>query len=419
MPLLLPRSLPALALFAAFAAPGGSAQETKATAAAPSGGWLALFDGKTLEGWTQRNGTATYRVENAAIVGKTAEGSPNSFLCTDELYGDFELTFEVKVDNPLNSGVQIRSQTRGGPTGRVNGPQVEIEASGPNGAEAGYVYGEATGGGWMTPDAVRKPHKHFADGEWNSYRVVAAGANIKVWINGALISDLTDEAKLKSHPKGFIGLQVHGIGRGAGPYEVSWRKIMLRKVDSEGFVPLFNGRDLSGWKTTGNWRILDGGILEILPREGERGWQRFDAYLWTERKYKDFVLDLEYSYPEGGNSGVFFRVGDLANPVDTGIECQILDSHKKTGAMTHHDHGGIISTVGASKNMSKKPGEWNRMTVTCKGHHLSVVLNGEKTIDLDLSESAIKDRPLEGYLGLQDHGQPHHLKFRNVRVMEL
>ena len=115
-----------------------------------------IFDGKTLNGWTQNNGTATYRVEADAIVGKTSPGSPNSFLCTKKEYGDFELTFEVKVHNNLNSGVQIRSNCKdGAPDGRVNGPQVEIEASGEKGAEAGYVYGEACGG-WMTPKADLK-----------------------------------------------------------------------------------------------------------------------------------------------------------------------------------------------------------------------------------------------------------------------
>ena len=64
-----------------------------------------------MNGWTQKNGTATYRVEDGTIVGKTNEGSPNSFLCTDKDYSDFELTFEVKVDDELNSGVQIRSKS--------------------------------------------------------------------------------------------------------------------------------------------------------------------------------------------------------------------------------------------------------------------------------------------------------------------
>ena len=108
-------------------------------------GWVSLFDGETLDGWIQKNGTATYRVEDGTIVGQTTVGSPNSFLCTVDDYGNFELEFEVKVDDRLNSGVQIRSTTAeaseadeaAGNWGRVNGPQVEIEASGNGGGEAG------------------------------------------------------------------------------------------------------------------------------------------------------------------------------------------------------------------------------------------------------------------------------------------
>jgi hypothetical protein len=188
----------------------------------------SIFDGKTLKGWTQLNGTATYKVVDNTIVGTTTKGSPNSFLCSDKLYDNFELVFEVKVHNNLNSGVQIRSQTKGGPKGRVNGPQVEIEASGSKGAESGYIYGEAAGG-WMTPADKRKPHKHLKDGEWNKYRILAEGARIQTWINGTQISDLVDEAKLKSHPKGFIGLQVHGVGN-RGPFDVAWRNIKIRKI---------------------------------------------------------------------------------------------------------------------------------------------------------------------------------------------
>ena len=196
--------------------------------------WTVLFDGKTLDGWIQKNGTATYRVEDGAIVGKTSEGSPNSFLCTKEDYGDFELVFEVKLlTGKLNSGCQIRSQTAepkgDAKFGRVNGPQVEIEDTGQKGAESGYIYGEACGG-WMTPAERRKPHKHLKDGEWNSYRIRAKGARIQTWINEEQIEDLTDEEKFKTHPKGFIGLQVHGIKKGTGPYEVAWRKIKIRKL---------------------------------------------------------------------------------------------------------------------------------------------------------------------------------------------
>ncbi len=198
-----------------------------------------IFNGKDLEGWTQKNGTATYRIEKGAIIGKTMEGSPNSFLCTDQLYHNFELQFEVKlINDELNSGVQIRSQTkelndkektRGDQFGRVNGPQVEIEATKDKGAESGYIYGEACGG-WMTPKEKLIPHKNFKNGKWNKYRILAKGPVIKTWVNGNQISDLKDEEKYQSHPTGFIGLQVHSIKKGMGPYEVAWRNIKIKEL---------------------------------------------------------------------------------------------------------------------------------------------------------------------------------------------
>lgn len=206
------------------------------TQAAPEkadNGWISLFDGATLKGWVQKNGTATYRVEDGAIVGKTTKGSPNSFLCTEVEYGDFELQFEVRLlDNALNSGVQIRSQTKppreGQKFGRVNGPQVEIEANGKHGSQSGCIYGEACGG-WMSAQEARKPHKIFTNDKWNYYRVVARGPRLQTWVNGEALEDLTDNAKYKSHPKGFIGLQVHGVGH-RGPYEVAWRNLRIKKL---------------------------------------------------------------------------------------------------------------------------------------------------------------------------------------------
>ena len=202
--------------------------------AAAEDGWRTLFDGETLDGWTKRNGRATYRVEEGVIVGRSAKIAYNSFLCTNEHFGDFELEFETKIiDDELNSGVQIRSRTRKGSwlgtiLGVVNGPQVEVEAGGTGGTLSGYLYGEASGG-WMTPPERRVSHDHFKRGEWNHYRVLAEGPRIRVWINGALIEDITDEAKYESHPTGFIGLQVHAVGW-EGPYEAAWRNIRIREL---------------------------------------------------------------------------------------------------------------------------------------------------------------------------------------------
>lgn len=199
-------------------------------AGADAGEWMDLFDGNSRAGWVQRNGTARFSVRDGTVVGQTAGGSPNSFLCTEREFGDFELEFEVRVDERLNSGVQIRSSIKDGwlSRGRVYGPQVEIEAGGEKGGEAGYLYGEATGRGWLTPRNRRAPHKKFKDGEWNHFRVVARGARIQTWINGDPIEDLVDGETYESHPRGFIGLQVHSILWGQGPYEVAWRHIRIR-----------------------------------------------------------------------------------------------------------------------------------------------------------------------------------------------
>ncbi|MCC6511306.1 MAG: DUF1080 domain-containing protein [Pirellulaceae bacterium] len=185
-------------------------------------GWQSLFDGQQLKGWSQKNGTATYKVEEKCVVGRTSEGSPNSFLCTEKNYSDFELAFEVKVDDALNSGVQIRSRsTEEFNKGRVHGPQVEIETGG----TAGYVYSEGTGRGWISKQQPKT--EVFKKGQWNTYVIRASGARIQTWVNGQKIEDLVDEESFRT---GFIGLQVHGIPKDKGPYEVRWREIKIREL---------------------------------------------------------------------------------------------------------------------------------------------------------------------------------------------
>ncbi|MGE3776104.1 MAG: DUF1080 domain-containing protein [Pirellulaceae bacterium] len=187
-------------------------------------------------------------------------------------------------------------------------------------------------------------------------------------------------------------------------------------VDAPGFAPLFNGKDLTGWQTTGNWTVEADGSIALHPRPGESGWKRFDAYLTTAKQYGDFVLDLEFKFEPKGNSGVFLRVGDLRDHVQSGFEVQILDTYglEKPG---HHDCGGIVHVVGPSRNMVKPAGEWNRYTITVRGRQVQVVFNGVKTIDLNLDETVKKDRPNRGYIAFQDEAR--RVAYRNVRIKEL
>lgn len=211
-------------------------------------GWVDLFDGKTLDGWKHSTlGIADYTVVDGTIRGETVEGSPNSFLISEGEYGDFELEFEVKVDDQLNSGCQIRSREKteadvaaeaertgkkpnqNNSAGRFFGPQVEIEASP---GQAGYIYGEATGLGWLSPEPQEKDHALdlMKNGEWNKFRIVAKGPRIETWINGKKVAGLTHEEIYETHPKGHIGLQVHGIKKGTGPFSVQWKNIRIKEL---------------------------------------------------------------------------------------------------------------------------------------------------------------------------------------------
>jgi 3-keto-disaccharide hydrolase len=197
-----------------------------------------LFDGKSLDGWTQQGGKAEYRVEDGQIVGQSVPNTQNSFLCTDKHYGDFILELEFKVHPQLNSGVQIRSQVfdeateserngkkRNIPAGRVHGYQVEIDPS--DRAWSGGIYDEARRGWLNDLKDNESAQKAFKPGDWNKFRVECRGDSIKTWINGVPAADLKDDMT----PKGLIALQVHGVGGETEPREVRWRNIQIQELD--------------------------------------------------------------------------------------------------------------------------------------------------------------------------------------------
>ena len=149
--------------------------------------------------------------------------TPNSFLCTEKLYGDFELELEFQVDDGLNSGIQIRSLARRR-NGRVYGYQVEIDPS--DRAWSAGIYDEGRRG-WLAPLKDKQDARAaFKQNEWNHYRVEAVGDSIKTWINGVAAADLKDDMTAK----GFIGLQVHGVGKRTEPLTVRWRNLRIKEI---------------------------------------------------------------------------------------------------------------------------------------------------------------------------------------------
>ncbi len=191
-------------------------------------GFVPLFDGENLTGWISRGGKAEYRAEAGCIVGQTRPNQPNSFLCTERDFADFELRYEFRVDRELNSGVQIRSHSRPEyQNGRVHGYQIEIDPS-----ERAWTAGLYEEGrrGWLQSPADDAPSKSvFLQDGWNRVRVIAEGPRIRTWLNDVPVVDYIDHAP-EAESSGFIGLQVHGVGGRTEPLEVRWRNLRIREI---------------------------------------------------------------------------------------------------------------------------------------------------------------------------------------------
>ncbi len=386
------RPILALAVLAPAGAVALATTDATGTAGSPlaqDDGWIQIFDGKTLDGWTQRNGTATYAVVDGAIVGTTAKGSPNSFLCSDEFYGDFELELDVKLFDPqLNSGVQIRSHSI--PThksGRVHGYQVEVASNG----TAGFVYDEARRG-WLSKDrddpAMRAAWKA---GEWNRYRIICLGSTIRTFVNGVPVAHVEDDWS----PTGFIGLQVHSVG-GDTKWRVGWRNLRLRHLgDGGGFADLFNGRDLSGWKINENPESarVEGGKLIV---KGDRAHVFYDGPVY-QHSFDNFELRALVQTKPGANSGIYFHTAFQASGwPEKGYEVQVNNTqsdNKRTGGLYAIDD---VFEAPAPDD------RWFSMHVRVVGQRVTVSVDGKQLVDY--TEPAGVERA-QGFAGrLLDRG---------------
>jgi len=297
--------------------------------------WTPLFDGKTLTGWEQLNGSAIYKVEDGAIVGLTVRGSPNSFLCTKKVYSDFILELDFKVDPKLNSGVQIRSESRPDYRNwRVHGYQVEIDPSAR--AWSGGIYDEARRG-WLFPLKDKpKAQKAFKQGQWNHFRIEAIGDRIRTWINGVPAADLRDDMTLT----GFIGLQVHG-NKTSG-LEVRWRNIRIKDLTRAGWKPTYRVLIIDG-QNNHNWKATTPIIRRILECTGL------------------FKVDVATTPPHGQPMDSFkprFADYDAVVSNYTGDE---WPAETKAAFVKYMKNGGGLVIVHAADNAFPNWREWNEM----------------------------------------------------------
>jgi hypothetical protein len=211
----------------------------------------------------------------------------------------------------------------------------------------------------------------------------------------------------------------------AGPEPAAAKEVEPEKdAKDKEWRDLFNGKDLTGWQSSKGGLPGKGWVAEneALVRKGGGG------YIWTKERFGDFALDLEVTTK--GNSGIFFRTDNIRDPVQTGIEMQVLP---KGGPGKKNGFAAIYNCLAPSKEVGKPFGEWSRVTLTCNDNRITVEIDGEKVIDMDLDKwntprknpdgsgnkfrTALKDFKREGHIGFQDHGAP--VKYRNIRIKPL
>lgn len=436
-----------------------------ASLAAAAEPWVSLFDGSTLKGWEQKGGKAKYAVEDGAIVGTTVLNTSNSFLCTRQYYSDFILELEFKVDNNLNSGVQIRSNSFPEYNdGQVHGYQIEIDPS--DRAFSGGIYDEGRRGWLNTLDGNPAAQKAFKKGQWNTFRIEAIGDTLKTWINGVPAAHLYDTRTRD----GFIALQVHSIGNDTAKegIQVSWRNIRIihdtpasyakpmplavQTMDnklgnveqSQGYTFLFDGKTSKGWRGAkldefpkSGWLIHDG-VLTVLESGGAESAAGGDII--TTDKYSNFELQLDFKLTPGANSGIKYFVDPELNKgpgSSIGLEYQLLDDQRHPDALLgdHLDSrqlAGLYDLIRANNLKLPHPiGDWNHAEIISKGNHVEHWLNGRKVLEYErktpgfrklVKESKYKDWPgfgewNQGYILLQDHG--NRVSFKNIKIREL
>ena len=399
------------------------------------GGFVPLFDGRSLEGWkglvadppkrakmapperasAQAAADETMRAHWSVVDGVLAFDGKGESLCTAADYADFELLADWKIEKGGDSGFYLRGS-----------PQVQIWDAETNPVGSGGLFNNEKG----PKDPLKKADRPV--GEWNTFRIFMIGERVTVYLNDERVVDNTVlenywEREKPIDESGQIELQAHGN-------PLWFRNLFIREIPretavppavtdaDEGFVPLFNGRDLEGWTGGGGGYVAEDGRIVVHPERG-------GGNLYTAKEYTDFVLRFEFKLTPAANNGLGIRAPLEGDAAYVGMELQILEDGSPVywGLQPYQYHGSVYGVVPARRGVLRPVGEWNSEEVRVLGRRVAVVVNGTTVVDADLDEASAagtmdgKDHPglkrASGHIGFLGHGSP--LEFRNIRIREL
>lgn len=402
-------------------------------------GYVSIFNGKDLSGW---QGLVKNPIERAKMSPRTMEkeqaaankrmlenwsakdgaivfNGKGDNLCSVKSYKDFDLVVDWRITKDGDSGIYLRGT-----------PQVQIWDT------ARVDVGAQVGSGGLYNN-TKNPSKPLvladnAIGDWNTFRIRMVDQRVTVYLNGQLVVDnvVLENYWDRSIPifsEGPIELQAHGT-------DLAFRNIYVREINAdssnlteeekaEGFVSLFNGRDMDLWIGNKTDYVPEDGVIAVHPTPGSRG------NLYTAKEYSNFILRFEFQLTPGANNGLGVHAPLEGDAAYVGKELQILDNEAPVYAklQPYQYHGSVYGIIPAKRGFQKPVGEWNTQEVVVTGDHFKVTLNGEVILDGNVKEATKngtpdhKDHPgLErhtGHIGFLGHGS--ELKFRNLRIKEL
>ena len=403
-------------------------------------GYQPIFNGKDLSGWKglvedpikrskmseaqlareQKKADAEMNkdwiVQNGHLK-FVGEGFKN--ICTVKKYGDFEMLVDWKIGEGGDSGVYLRGT-----------PQVQIwdTALTEVGAQVG------SGGLYHNEKNQSKPLL-VADNpghHWNTFRIRMIGDKVTVHLNGILVVDgVTMENYWDRNqglfPKESIELQAHGE-------DVEFRDVYVRELGAgdaelspeeaaDGFVSLFNGKDLDQWQGNKKDYLVENGELVVRPEQGDHG------NLYSVNEYSDFIFRFEFQLTPGANNGFGIRTPLEGDAAYVGMESQILDNTAEIYAdlEEYQYHGSIYGVIPAKRGYLKPVGEWNSEEIRIMGEEVRITLNGTVILEGNLGEASRngtldgKDHPgikrEKGHIAFLGHGS--ELRFRNIRIKDL
>lgn len=406
----------------------------------PAGeGFVSIFNGKDLSGWQGLVGTPISRakmspeelaqkqeeanrrmLENWSVKdGAIVFNGKGANLCTQKIYGDFEMLVDWRITKDGDSGIYLRGS-----------PQVQIWdiARVDVGAQVG------SGGLYNNKKNPSKPPV-VADnlvGEWNTFRIKMIGEKVTVYLNGILV---VDDVILENYwdrnipifAKEAIELQAHGT-------DLAFRNIFVREITSneaelsdqeeaDGFQLLFNGKNLDGWVGNKTDYITENGTIAVRPTDRSHG------NLYSEKEYSNFVFRFEFKLTPGANNGLGIHAPLEGDAAYVGKELQILDNTAAIYAnlKPYQYHGSVYGIIPSKRGFLKPVGEWNSEEVIVKGDYFKITLNGEVILEGDVKEASKngtadgKNHPgllrQTGHIGFLGHGS--ELWFRNIRIKEL